>query len=316
MKKLNIKKITTLSVSALMLFGVGIGLINASSQTVQAREIISQYWDDAHMTSLDEAQSVMLDAGWSTKIPYNLNGKNSIKFHWYKKAQAKTVWNNTNVMPSIDWDAVEPDTGSGATTVLGYVTLNGRRYYITRTDDGNEPLHYNDGGIFLHLAEDFKTPTIMKAPHKIRTYDYGENGVDDDAYYVDKTHLKHQYFLVAPNAKPATLRMKNGKMKEFMPVTNVEKYGDEAGGCMITKEDYDTLVKTNQRVKYVYAYIQQKGNHITTTTMKYPRKIAPIQTRYFLKNSRAKKRIQKELIRKFKWVANGVAKGYNRNDDF
>lgn len=302
MKKINIKKITMLSASALMLFGVGAGLVNTSSKNVQARDVESQYYAGEHLTSLDEAQSVMLNAGWSTKIPYNLHGKNSVKFHWYKRAQVKNLWNNVNVMPSIDWDMSTDDRGQGSAAVLGYVTLNGHRYYITQND-----LH----DIELQLPENFNDPIVMKAPHKIQTYTYGENGSDDDAYDITKSN-KLQYFLVAPNAKPATLRMKNGKMREFMPITCVGSV-NEGGTCgsMITKEDYDTLVKTSERVKYGTAYIKQNGDHVTTTYTKIARKNANWSNKHFLKNSRSKKRAQNQIEQSFKYVAKEVAKGYS-----
>lgn len=302
MKKINIKKITMLSASALMLFGVGAGLVNTSSKNVQARDVESQYYAGEHLTSLDEAQSVLLNAGWSTKIPYNLHGKNSIKFHWYKKAQVKNLWNNVNVMPSIDWDMSTDDRGQGSAAVLGYVTLNGHRYYITQNDLRD---------IELQLPENFEDPTIMKAPRKIQTYVYGENGSDDNAYDITKG-AKAQCFTIAPNAKSATLRMKNGKMKEFMPVTIADKVNN-AGTCggMITKEDYDTLTKTSQRVKYGTAYIQQTGSRVTTTYTKIARKNANWSDKHFLKNSRSKKRTQNHIKENFKYIAKEVAKGYS-----
>ena len=309
MKKLNIKKITMLSASALMLFGAGTGLVNAATESVQASVVKSQCYAGQYLTSHDEAQSTMLNSGWSTKISYNLNSKNSIKFHWYKKAQVKNLWNNTNVMPSIDWDAITNDRGEGSTAVLGYVTLNGRRYYITQNDLRD---------IELQLSENFKDPTVMKASHKMQTYTYGAGNDDDTngyrAFDVSKG-AKAQYFTIAPNAKPATLRMENGKMQEYMPVTIADKVNN-AGTCggMITKEDYNALVKTNKRVKYGTAYIQQTGNHVTTTYTKVARKNANWANKHFLKSSRSKKRAQNQIEQSFKYVAKEVAKGYSLND--
>lgn len=82
-------------------------------------------FDGRKMMPLDEY--LEKTSNWHTVAnPYNLNGKNNIKFHWYKKAHIRNAWENTDMHLSQAVNAKDEGTvPGGKITVWGTATVNG-----------------------------------------------------------------------------------------------------------------------------------------------------------------------------------------------
>lgn len=224
MKKLNFKKTMMISASALMLLGIGAPI--AESQTVQAAYFENSMGD--RVFTANDAYKNFRSAGLVT--PKMTKGP--VKIHWYKTAHVKPLFNNVNVRDS--WDASSNYTHWGNGLIIGYATINGRKYYI----------NYNEANqAELVNGEDLHRPTIM---HGRNIVSYGESVNNDDGFSINSlegsvTSKANQSFIIPTHHNPVTLPCTDDNQDhEFVPVFRLHGVGDY-GPSYILKSDFDRL---------------------------------------------------------------------------
>lgn len=229
--RMNFKKITMISASAVMLLGLGTPAVSSmnQSQTVKAAAFIND--DGDKVLKGKEAYSRLHSAGLATSRMH-YTGKKSVKFHWYKTPHVKPVWNNVNVVQS--WDANTGGLSNGNGIIMGYITMHGRKYYINDNSDNDYT---------LENGEDLHRPTIMHGSN-IRPYDAEESGFNDDVSVSSKnTDIKWKgtrNFIVPTHHKAVTLPCSDdNKEHQYVPVVYVSSgFGKQA---YILKSDFDKL---------------------------------------------------------------------------
>lgn len=310
MKKINLKKFSMIFASAMMLMGVGVTTTNAVTES-HFSQIVKA--DEVNGDTPKQVYTKMLNAGIATpKVKWNLNGPNKIKAHWYKKAHWRDAWNNINVGYAADLDdASRGFTQNGGYPVIGTATVNGRKYYIQWV------------GNFMQLAvkENFESPRLMHADHKIKMYelDTDESSLDAPQYTLSLTKLDYssRNFMIPAHHNAITLTTENGQPNQYVPVIGMKgHFGTRIG--WIRKSDFDQLennTTTGKKVIWYDEYVWQKGNHIYSSwkTVKGPQLMRIAN--HVLKSKRLRNHEFKDLFTDSSTIAAVKSNNIDRNID-
>lgn len=296
-------------ISAGLMFAVGAGAV-VSSQNVTPVQAAQGYkmLEGKHITT-DEGEEMMpLDeylqkaASWnSTPNPYKLNGRNNIKFHWYKKAHVRGAWDNTDTNCSQAFNVpADSTTSGGKVTVMGTVNVNGVHYYITGDDEEQEMIYR--GARNLHPSEYFEQPKLGYVTKTVHSYSVGEinssaygdgyTGIglgDDDPVKINKGHT-----ILIPSHHQAVELFGT----KYVPVLDTN-YG-VTGGTLIKESDFQKYVTSGEGHKFNYngdINYQKNGKVYSTETDVY--QAAKIESRK-LKSAKRRKSYEKRIINDLK----------------
>lgn len=296
-------------ISAGLMFAVGAGAV-VSSQNVapvqaaqgfkmlEGKNIIDDYGEE--LMPIDEY--MQKTASWNTTAnPYKLNGHNSIKFHWYKKAHVRSAWDNTDTNGSQAFGApADRTTSGGKKTVMGTVAVNGIKYYITGDEEEQEMIYR--GARDLHPAEYFEQPKIGYVTKTVDLYDVGSinSKISNDGYEgmrVVKNELipaqKDHTVLIPSHHDPIELFG-----TKYVPVLYT-KYGITDGNLM-KYSDFQKYVTSGEGHKFNYngdINYQKNGKVYSTETDVY--QAAKIESRK-LKSAKRRKSYEKRIINDLK----------------
>lgn len=237
------KKLLTVMASALMFVGIESVVNNNSVQSVQAATTMKSP-DTGHIVyDQDTTYNELRRANIVT--PYlNYTGKNSVKFHWYKKPHTRSGWDNMN--ENISFDAFGGNTveNYGIVTTIGTATINGRKYYM----------NLNNGDyISLTNSSAFNRPNVIKSKKQLPIYSL--DGTNSGGYEMTDGgyDCPSSVFIIPTHHNSVTFpsREKHGKLDQFVPVLSGSQNGG-FGAAFIRKTDYDYLIKTGSSAKNIH----------------------------------------------------------------
>ena len=295
-------------ISAGLMFAAGAGAVVGSQNAtpVQAAQGFKML-EGKHIIDDDGNEMMPLDeylqktASWnSTPNPYKLNGHNNIKFHWYKKAHVRSAWDNTDTGGSQAMGASNGTTSGGKKTVMGTVTVNGVKYYITGDEEEQEMIY--QGARDLHPAEYFEQPKLGYVTKTIHSYSDSETDSKDsnDGYKGitvssnDPIMIhKGDTILIPSHHDPVELFG-----IKYVPVlaTNM----GVTGSVLIKYSDFQKYVTSGEGHKFNYngdINYQKNGKVYSTETDVY--QAAKIESRK-LKSAKRKKSYEKRIINDLK----------------
>lgn len=299
----------TAEISAGLMFAVGAGTV-VSSQNATPVQAAQGYkmLEGKHITDDRGREMMPLDeylnktASWNSATnPYRLNGRNNIKFHWYKKAHVRGAWDNTDTNCSQAFNVpADSTTSGGKVTVMGTVNVNGVHYYITGDDEEQEMIYR--GARNLHTAEYFEQPELGYVTKTIHSYSTGETnssvygdgyvGItleDDDPVKINKGHT-----ILIPSHHQAVELFGT----KYVPVLDTN-YG-VTGGTLMKESDFQKYVTSGEGHKFNYngdINYQKNGKVYSTETDVY--QAAKIESRK-LKSAKRKKSYEKRIINDLK----------------
>ena len=298
-----IKHIAEISAGLMLAVGAGATASSQNVTTVQAaqgfkmlegKHIVNDYGDE--MMPFDEFFNKT--ASWnSTPNPYRLNGHNSVKFHWYKKAHVRSAWDNTDTNGSQAFGAPKGNTTSGGKkTVMGTVTVNGVKYYITGDNEEQEMIY--QGARDLHPAEYFEQPKIGYVTKTVDVYDIdGVNSSEDNDGYEGIVlrpdgilHARKGHTIMIPSHHTAVELFGT----KYVPIL-CTKYGITSGNLM-KESDFQKYVTSGEGHKFTYNHetnYQKNGRVYSTETDVY--QAAKIESRK-LKSAKRRKSYEKQII--------------------
>lgn len=296
-------------ISAGLMFAVGAGAV-VSSQNAAPVQAAQGYkmLEGKHITTDQGDEMMPLDeylnktSSWnSVPNPYKLNGNNIIKFHWYKKAHVRNAWDNTDTNVSQAFGApADRTTSGGKKTVMGTVTVNGVKYYITGDEEEQEMIYR--GARDLHTAEYFEQPKLGYVTKTIHSYGIGENNssvygngyegiilTDEDPVKFHKGHT-----ILIPSHHQAVELFGT----KYVPVLDTN-YG-VTGGALMKESDFQKYVTSGEGHKFNYngdINYQKNGKVYSTETDVY--QAAKIESRK-LKSAKRRKSYEKRIINDLK----------------
>lgn len=302
-----IKHIAEISAGLMFATGAGAVVSSQNTTTVQAaqgfkmlegKHITTDYGNE--MMPFDEYFSKT--ASWnSTPNPYKLNDHNNIKFHWYKKAHVRGAWDNTDTNGSQAFEAPAGSTTSGGKkTVMGTVTVNGVKYYITGDNEEQEMIYR--GARDLHPAEYFEQPKIGYVTKTVDVYDIdGVNSSEDNDGYEGIVlrpdgilHARKGHTIMIPSHHTAVELFGT----KYVPIL-CTRYGITSGNLM-KESDFQKYVTSGEGHKFTYNHetnYQKNGKVYSTETDVY--QAAKIESRK-LKSTWRKKSYEKRIIHDLK----------------
>ncbi len=140
-KKINFKKMISVSATALALTGFGGIAINHVNHIPVATQIVKaatvspsdvHYDEDTATYSINSRlfERELISNGEAHARNWHLNGYNSVKPHWYRRPQLRNEFPNTDASNynHIDYDANVSQPGFA--WVVGTIRINGRNMYL------------------------------------------------------------------------------------------------------------------------------------------------------------------------------------------
>lgn len=244
-------KLTSLVSAVLMLAGTGSIVTSAlSAQTVRADNIPTVHgkYNDIEQEfrfPRNEFMNTVKDYWHIRTVPYNLNGHNDIKFHWWKKPHFKMAYGSVNQLMDQNDDAAAQ--GAGLNTVnsyyIGTVTINGEKRYISPCPDLNDTVRKRTGDHVTLPTYDFDKPAELRHTTK---------GLDAYLPTVEKNHItlqisqdqfdKNDTVVVYKDSKPLRFSVPGYGSMTMIPVTYVTN-----GGNGLTMLDYNDFKKYTKR---------------------------------------------------------------------
>lgn len=308
-----LKRLIEVSASLMLATGVGAVLSSQNTASVQAVTVTatkSKLLQGHHILDDDGEEMMPIDeyltktAAWNTTPnPYKLNGKNNIKFKWYKKVKIRNAWDNTDMHGSLAINAITDDHGAsptgGKVDVMGEATVNGIHYYITGDPDEQQMAYY--GSRSLEPKEYFEPTKLGYLTKNIsswfalrRNSKMDATGYDGIVLKDGNTLPKHTTIMIPSHHDPVELFG-----TKYVPVLSTSEFG-VTGGSLIKYSDFQNYVKSGEGHKFMYSgdeNYQKNGKVYSKETDVY--KAAKIENRK-LKSAKRRKAYEKGLINDLK----------------
>lgn len=299
-------------ISAGLLLAVGVGAVVSSPNTVKASTVTATQVKllEGHETVDDEGRKIMpidsyLDkiASWNTTPnPYKLNGRNNIKFHWYKKAHVRGAWDNTDMHDSQAINGLEDGSSKtgGKRTVMGEVTVNGVHYYIAGDPNENEMIYR--GTRELEPKEYFEQPKLGYMTKSVPLYFMSQLNTKYDG-----TGYEGMILQKSPNkaSKDTTILIPSHHQAvelfgtKYVPIVFTTEYGSTGGGLM-KESDFQKYVASGEGHKFTYnGETNYQKNERVYSKEKDVYQAAKIESRK-LKSAWRKKSYEKRIINDLK----------------
>lgn len=312
-----ISKLVVLSAGLALM--ASFGVVNSVSNTAQAATVTATKVKllEGHNTMDDDGRELMpideyLDktASWNTAPnPYKLNGRNNIKFKWYKKAKVRNAWDNTDTIISQAVNAITQSTSAtgGQRPVMGEATVNGVHYYIM--GDTLEQEMIFRGARDLMPKEYFEQPKLGYMTKSVQLYfatdlssKYDGSGEWGILIQEGNKALKHHTIVIPSHHEPVELFG-----TKYVPIIFKTEYGVTSSDLM-KYSDFQKYVASGEGHSFSYNGVTnyQKNGHVYA---KDPDayKAAKIETRK-LKSAKRRRSYEKRIISDLKNDAQGQHK--------
>lgn len=277
-------KIISMSATTLMLINAGTYVAYStniiSSQQVKAS---ASFTYDGYIPKIDgkltdDGDIVLNGPEWrtktaiwdNTKLHYNLNGHNNIKFHYWKKPKRLFSYGGPSYINGYDMYSL----GSGSNGIgagfssdivyyIGYVTVNGLKFYI---GDTKYQSFSDSTDVTLVNAKTFEKPVLtVGTTHDFPIYGLFnmEHGTKVDITMHDHYISKGSAIMIYKNSRPITIALPNeGTKSTYIPVA-VMTPGYDSWTGLVDMDDirnYTSSKVPHIIVNYVACRYELKSN--------------------------------------------------------